>query len=179
VLVDTPLAWDALARRALVSGGAAADGRAAGAAKPCRTTVTWLATLRDGTHLVHCQAHTGRRHQIRCHLAALGLPVANDLAYGGTHSAPQPRAPLPPPFADDGNRALRAALGPDAACFRAWCHKCAWTDEQLRRERPPLPAAPAAAEIWLRSWRYVLPVLGIDVTSPLPPWAVDSTNASR
>ena len=51
--------------------------------KPSTTTVTWLRTFADGTHLLKCAPKTGHRHQIRCHLASIGLPIANDVEYGG------------------------------------------------------------------------------------------------
>jgi len=37
--------------------------------------------------LVHCQLETGRTHQIRVHLAAIGHPVLGDARYGGARSA--------------------------------------------------------------------------------------------
>jgi 23S rRNA pseudouridine1911/1915/1917 synthase len=33
--------------------------------------------------LVDCRLETGRTHQIRVHLAAIGHPVAGDVRYGG------------------------------------------------------------------------------------------------
>jgi len=33
--------------------------------------------------LVECRPHTGRRHQIRLHLAAAGIPILGDDTYGG------------------------------------------------------------------------------------------------
>ncbi|HYM70035.1 MAG TPA: RluA family pseudouridine synthase, partial [bacterium] len=38
---------------------------------------------RRGHTLVRCELDTGRTHQIRVHLAALGHPVAGDVEYGG------------------------------------------------------------------------------------------------
>jgi 23S rRNA pseudouridine1911/1915/1917 synthase len=37
----------------------------------------------SGLTLVSVQTHTGRRHQVRVHLAAVGHPLAGDLLYGG------------------------------------------------------------------------------------------------
>ncbi|MBB5183621.1 RluA family pseudouridine synthase [Catenisphaera adipataccumulans] len=45
-----------------------------------KTAVTHLKQL-DG-HLVHARIETGRRHQIRIHLAAIGHPIVNDALYG-------------------------------------------------------------------------------------------------
>jgi len=48
---------------------------------PCRTTWRVLERL-DGRALLACQIHTGRQHQIRVHLAALGMPIVGDKLYG-------------------------------------------------------------------------------------------------
>lgn len=54
---------------------------AAGTGQPARTGVTVLET-RGGYSLVRCELHTGRQHQIRVHLAAVGCPVVGDKLYG-------------------------------------------------------------------------------------------------
>ncbi len=42
----------------------------------------------DRYHLVEIQLLTGRHHQIRCQLAALGCPIKGDLKYGARRSNP-------------------------------------------------------------------------------------------
>jgi len=46
--------------------------------------------------LIHCYPKTGRRHQIRVHLAARGLPVVGDALYGTRTAAPLPRGCVEP-----------------------------------------------------------------------------------
>ena len=47
-----------------------------------------------GHTLLRCDLDTGRTHQIRVHLAALGHPIAGDAEYGGRHAGEPPRPML-------------------------------------------------------------------------------------
>lgn len=53
--------------------------------QPCRTD--WKVVRRyQGCTLVSCEPYTGRQHQIRVHMAALGYPVVGDKLYGDDDS---------------------------------------------------------------------------------------------
>lgn len=73
VSVDRPLARDPRDRRkmAVVKTG-----------KPSKTTFFRLARF-DSVDLLRAHLHSGRTHQIRVHLAAIGHPVIGDDTYGG------------------------------------------------------------------------------------------------
>jgi 23S rRNA pseudouridine1911/1915/1917 synthase len=53
--------------------------------EPARTRFRVLRRLR-GAALIAAFPETGRTHQVRAHLAALGLPLAGDVRYGGPRS---------------------------------------------------------------------------------------------
>ena len=60
-------------------------------AREARTS--WRVEQRfDGAALLRVRIHTGRTHQIRVHLAAIGHPVAGDALYGGTRTPASRRA---------------------------------------------------------------------------------------
>lgn len=61
------------------------------------------------TSLVRVRLHSGRRHQIRAHLAIAGHPIANDSLYGGKRSV------LPPPAVLD----CTALASPDSSAALA------------------------------------------------------------
>ena len=48
-----------------------------------------------GYTFLRLHPHTGRTHQLRTHLAYLGLPIAGDLRYGGG-PGPAGSSPVPP-----------------------------------------------------------------------------------
>lgn len=54
----------------------------AGQGKPALTEVVVLERFR-GHAFVECRPHTGRTHQLRVHLAAVGCPIVADPFYGG------------------------------------------------------------------------------------------------
>jgi 23S rRNA pseudouridine1911/1915/1917 synthase len=60
------------------------DGMVRVATRGGQRAVTQYATIgrRGRCCLLHCQLETGRRNQIRVHLAALGCPLAGDRKYG-------------------------------------------------------------------------------------------------
>lgn len=57
-----------------------------------KETITDIKVLQSfGSHsLLSCTLHTGRRHQIRVHLAACGYPVLSDPLYGSERQRPLP-----------------------------------------------------------------------------------------
>lgn len=72
---------------------------APGTAGAQRASLAWRARAVVGRRaLVEVDLHTGRKHQIRAQLAALGMPVVGDLRYGA-----------PAPFASGHGIALHAA----------------------------------------------------------------------
>ena len=66
------------------------------AGREARTRYEVLARFRDPvpTTLLSCRLETGRTHQIRVHLAAIGHPVVGDARYGGE----RPALPVGRPF---------------------------------------------------------------------------------
>lgn len=47
-----------------------------------------LSRSTGGYHLLEIDLHTGRHHQIRCQLSAMGCPIKGDLKYGAPRSNP-------------------------------------------------------------------------------------------
>lgn len=62
-------------------------------AKPAKTQVVSVGAS-DGVTLLACKLFTGRTHQIRVHLGALGCPILGDKVYGGRHALGMERQAL-------------------------------------------------------------------------------------
>jgi 23S rRNA pseudouridine1911/1915/1917 synthase len=86
-LVDAPIGRSA---RDATKMAVTADGREARTRYEVRRTFTGPAP----TALLSCRLETGRTHQIRVHLAAIGHAVVGDATYGGR----RPAIPLDRPF---------------------------------------------------------------------------------
>ena len=64
--------------------------------KPSRTRYKVLREFRDPTEasLLECRLESGRTHQIRVHLSAIGHPVVGDAIYGGVRHGIDPPRPF-------------------------------------------------------------------------------------
>lgn len=83
--VDAPIGEAYVAGRRRVA-------RAGEAARPA--TTRWrVRELFAGAALLEIELTTGRQHQIRVHLAHVGLPILGDAVYGKQRGAPPARAP--------------------------------------------------------------------------------------
>jgi 23S rRNA pseudouridine1911/1915/1917 synthase len=127
--IDLRLRYDPRDRRRIVTVEERnAPDDAATAGWRCVTEFERLSSVDTGLSLLRCQLVTGRRHQIRVHLAARGWPIVGDAQYG------EPRWP------EGADPALAAAL---RAFPRQALH--AWRvafDHPATRQRVSIEAPP-------------------------------------
>lgn len=72
----------------------AADARTGAKSRKAELSYRLLRTVQGGRALLRVELHTGVKHQIRCQLAARGMPVVGDFRYGpfGGPATPEPVA---------------------------------------------------------------------------------------
>jgi len=89
----------------------------------------------DSTSLVKCELFSGKRHQIRVHLAHLGYPIVNDVLYGGKKDFfKENKKEIKGEgecFRDDEEWRLLRMLE-DEGVYRGWCGRCAWGVEKVK-----------------------------------------------
>jgi RluA family pseudouridine synthase len=136
-----PDAWTCEAPLALAGSGKQAQMREQAGGQSARTEFRVLSRRHEAL-LVECRPQTGRKHQIRAHLAIAGAPIAGDARYGGaTHlgGVAVPRVllhasalNLPHPV---GGRPLRLAC-PLPADFRPFLGKAGASERGLYSRDP-------------------------------------------
>ncbi|CAJ1965337.1 unnamed protein product [Cylindrotheca closterium] len=128
----------------------------------------------DNTAIVTIRLFTGRKHQIRCHLQHVGLSIANDHRYGGKQRAPPLSAfDLPNPRKELMDM-LRKAWKEGQS--KSNCTFCEFEQTLLKEASSQISKnerlGPSVnTGIWLHSWKYAFPTLGMEFEAPLPQWA--------
>ena len=149
--------------------------------KPSSTTVlsVLVPKLDDGTCVVAVRPHTGRKHQLRKHLAHAGIPIANDEKYNKNKNMNNSSTGREVP-------ARVSAFGlpnPPNELVRLFedrylehCDHCRYARRLLgangQRQPTTEDTGPTVSRpIWLHSWRYEFPSLGLSFEASPPEWA--------
>jgi 23S rRNA pseudouridine1911/1915/1917 synthase len=121
---------------------------AVGAASQTRyETLSRVRIARETLTLLRCRLMTGRMHQIRVHLSALGWPIVGDQKYGDPRRAEH----APPELRDMLNAFPRQALHAWRLRFR---HPVTQANVAVEAPPPPdLDALARACGLDLNSWR--------------------------
>uniref|UniRef100_A0A7S1BDA4 Pseudouridine synthase RsuA/RluA-like domain-containing protein n=1 Tax=Corethron hystrix TaxID=216773 RepID=A0A7S1BDA4_9STRA len=118
------------------------------------------------TSVVLCRPLTGRTHQIRVHLRALGFPIANDPSYGGKlcrgNTVLETR-PCDAAVVDAFERRVRAEVD-------EICPECSHNNEQYIPADPHTKGELYCSEIWLHAICYAGD--GWSESVPPPSWAM-------
>lgn len=95
--------------------------------QPAESEIEPLAALSGQTTLVRVRCHTGRRHQVRVHLASLGHPLLGDTLYGGKELEGESGALLHAASVSVGGEVFRAPL---PAARRALLRGLGWNESE-------------------------------------------------
>ena len=128
------------------------------------------ADMGDGTAVVVISIPTGRKHQIRVHLEAAGIPIANDVRYGGSDEFLNQQIAIP--AFDRKDRAVKSFY--KQHCVEG-CDDCKFVERLMQGEHSG-PGPIISRGIWLHCWKYDFPQLGLQCVSSPPSWAVKSTS---
>ncbi|OLP89985.1 Bifunctional protein RIB2 [Symbiodinium microadriaticum] len=116
----------------------------------------------DSTATLGVRILTGRYHQVRCHLQHAGWPIANDPVYGGV-----------PQLGQEIFNGTRARQMIEEHQIEG-CTSC----EYFRNVATGVEPCPRLdPTIWLHSWRYNFPTLGLSFEAPPPEWAAIASQA--
>lgn len=138
------------------------------------------------TSLILCSPHTGRQHQLRVHLQALGFPICNDILYGS--KANNGTTVFKNLVIDAINDSCRSSVEPQffdvnvtkdsAKAAKEICYCCNGHPEKAFNESQLLMGG---SQIDLHAYRYMI-TFGKEKTSSLefnvdlPPWALTLGN---
>ncbi|KAL3939365.1 MAG: hypothetical protein SGBAC_005905 [Bacillariaceae sp.] len=127
----------------------------------------------DSTAVVTIRLFTGRKHQIRCHLQYVGLPIANDHRYGGRRRIPPLSAfGLPKPQTELTQMLQEAWKEGQSNCTFCEFEQNLLKESSLLKVSDERLGPSVNTGIWLHSWKYGFPTWDMEFEAPLPHWAL-------